>query len=238
MDMFNNQARIPDGATVYDLTGEKVGTVLENNQQDGYLVVEKGWLFPKDFYVPTAQIESVEPDAVYLRIGKDDLSGAQYDQPPTTQGQTIDSSSASTTAAAFDQGDIGEAGDVRVPVREEELIVDKQTVEAGRAHIHKNVVTEQKTVNVPVQHERVTVERVALSDDALPGDAAFEEQDFEVPVMGEKAVVGKRVSGVEEVIIHKDVVTEQEQVTDSVRKERVTVDGADLTDQPGRDNRF
>ena len=116
-------------------------------------------------------------------------------------------------------------GDVRIPVREEELVVGTQVQEEGRVHVHKDVVAEQQTVTVPLQQERVTVERVPLSGNASTADA-FTEQDIEVPVMGEQAVVGKQVKGVEEVRIHKDVVGQQEQVSGTVRKERVVVDDA------------
>ena len=116
-------------------------------------------------------------------------------------------------------------GDVRIPVREEELIVGTQVREEGRVHVHKDVVAEQQTVTVPLQQERVTVERVPLSGGVSAADA-FTEQDLEVPVMGEQAVVGKQVRGVEEVRIRKDVVGQQEQVSGTVRKERVVVDDA------------
>jgi len=51
-----------------------------------------------------------------------------------------------------------------------------------------------------------------------------------VPVMGEEAVVGKRLREVEEVRLHKDTTQEQQQVTDTVRKERVVVDGTETTE--------
>jgi len=88
------------------------------------------------------------------------------------------------------------------------------------------VVTEEQSVNVPLQRERVTVERRPFSGD-VDSEDLFDKADIDVPVMGEKAVVGKRVRGVEEVSVHKDVVTDDDQVGDTVRKERVTVDGAD-----------
>src|SRR5439155_21708884 len=96
----------------------------------------------------------------------------------------------------------------------------------GRVHLHKDVVAEQQTVNVPLQQERVTVERVPVSGqvDATTVRDAFTEQDLDVPVMGEEAVVGKQVRAVEEVRLRKDAGTETEQVSDTVRKERVTVD--------------
>ena len=37
-----------EGATVYDTTGAKVGTLRAYNPQGGYFLVAKGWLFSKD----------------------------------------------------------------------------------------------------------------------------------------------------------------------------------------------
>ncbi len=224
--MFNNMQQIADGTTVYDSANEKVGTVAENHMEESYLVVEKGWLFPKDFYVPTNIIERADNEGVFLRISTEELKTAQYDDPPMTQGRTVGS-----TEGFVDGSAETAAGEIRVPVRAEELVVGTQVEEEGRVHVHKDVVTEQRTVQVPLRQEQVTVERVAMSGEAPAGDDVFVERDIDIPVMGEQAVVGKRVAGVEEVIIRKDVVTEQERVTDSVRKERVTVGGIDASGQ-------
>ena len=121
-----------------------------------------------------------------------------------------------------------ERDEVRIPVREEELVAGTQVEEQGRVHVHKDVVTEQQTINVPVQREQVSVERVPVDRDAGAADAsgAFQEGDIEVPVMGEEVVTGKRAHVVEEVRLHKDTVTEQEQVGGTVRREQVRVEDA------------
>src|SRR5207248_1753011 len=99
----------------------------------------------------------------------------------------------------------------------------------------KDVIEEEQTATVPLQQERVTVERVPISNDVDPailkGDA-FTERDIDMPVMGEEAVVGKRLRGVEEVRLRKEVITDQEQVGDTVRKERVSIDGVDQQGRP------
>lgn len=46
--------------------------------------------------------------------------------------------------------------------------------------------------------------------------------------MGEEAVVGKQVRATEEVRLHKDTVAAQQQVSETARKERVTVEGSDF----------
>jgi uncharacterized protein (TIGR02271 family) len=226
--MYTDQREIPLGTIVYDVAGDKIGTVSENNVQDAYLVVEKGWLFHKDFYVPLSAIGRADAGGVYLLFSTSHLEDAQFDSPPAAGATPYAAPVAgSSSRTVVDSGD-----DIRVPVREEELVVGTRQEEAGQVHIHKDVVTEQQTVQVPLQHERVTVERVAFSGDPATTADAFVARDIEVPVMGEEAVVSKRMVGVEDVVIHKDVVTEQQTVDDTVRKERVVVDGVDASGQP------
>jgi uncharacterized protein (TIGR02271 family) len=96
-------------------------------------------------------------------------------------------------------------------------------------------VQEQETVLVTLRREEVTVERVPVMGQARQTDRtdAFRSQDIEAPVMGEEAVVGTQVRETEEVRLHKDVTQEREQVSDTVRKERVVVEGVDTTGTTG-----
>ncbi len=136
----------------------------------------------------------------------------QVVQPAVTQSQRVETAT-------------GE--DIRVPVMEEELLVSKTQQEEGRVRLHKEVVEERQTLNVPVSREEVHIERVAVSGN-VPADAnAFTERDISVPLMGEEVVTAKRAHVVEEVRLRKDQVTQTEQVTDSVRKERVVIEGTD-----------
>jgi uncharacterized protein (TIGR02271 family) len=111
---------------------------------------------------------------------------------------------------------------------EEELRVGKTQREAGRARLRKYVVTEEETVSVPVQREEVRVEREPITDanvdDAMDGPAISEEE-HEVVLHAEEPVVEKRAVPKERVRMDKDAVTEQETVTEQVRKERIDVDG-------------
>ena len=43
-------------------------------------------------------------------------------------------------------------------LREEQLNVEKEPVQTGEVEVHKEVVEEQKTINIPVTHEEVYVE--------------------------------------------------------------------------------
>jgi uncharacterized protein (TIGR02271 family) len=120
---------------------------------------------------------------------------------------------------------------------EEQLRVGTETVEAGRARLRKYVVTENVTTTVPVSHEEVRIEREPITDanvgDALDGPAISEEE-HEVVLHAERPVVAKEAVPVERVRLDTETVTEQETVSDSVRKEQIDTDTDGVTDLNSR----
>jgi uncharacterized protein (TIGR02271 family) len=116
-------------------------------------------------------------------------------------------------------------GALRVPVAEERLTVGKRAAELGEVQVRKTVTEEQQTVPVTLQREEVRVQERDVPDRPLqPGDDAFKEGTIRVPVRGEEAVVAKEAVVTGEVVIDKTRTTEQRQVSDTVRKQRVDVD--------------
>jgi uncharacterized protein (TIGR02271 family) len=117
---------------------------------------------------------------------------------------------------------------------EERLNVGTETRESGRARLRKYVVTEQETVTVPVTREEVRIEREPITDanrgEALDGPAISEEE-HEVVLHEERPVVEKEAVPVERVRLGKETVTDQQQVTEEVRKEQIDTDGDGFTDR-------
>jgi uncharacterized protein (TIGR02271 family) len=111
---------------------------------------------------------------------------------------------------------------------EEELRVGKAERETGRVRLRKYVVEENVTQTVPVRREEVRLEREPVTE-ANIGRAtdgpAISEEEHEVVLHQEEPVVEKRAVPKERVRLGKDVETHEEQVSDSVRKERIDVDG-------------
>jgi len=113
---------------------------------------------------------------------------------------------------------------------EERLEVGTQKREAGRARLRKHVVTEEQTVTVPVTREEVTLEREPITEanvGAATSGPDISEEEHEVVLTEERPVVAKETVPVERVRLGKETVTEQEQVTETVRKERIEADGVD-----------
>ncbi len=155
-----------------------------------------------------------------------------------TSGQTVSGGQTISTGTAS-TGQTGEYavqdGDIRVPEYQEELVAGKQQEQLGEVHVHKSVVEEQQTVSAPVTHEELDVERVPVHNQVQDAPAdAFQERDINIPLQGEQLVAGKQVVEAEEVRLHKRDVTEQEQVSGTVRKEQVTIDGENVEETPRR----
>jgi uncharacterized protein (TIGR02271 family) len=136
----------------------------------------------------------------------------------------------------FDRGDAGTVGrdtsgpttDDAMTRSEEELNVGTQRRETGRARLRKHVETENVSQSVPVQREEVRVEREPITDAnrgaALDGPEISEEE-HEVTLHTEEPVVEKRTVPKERVRLDKDVHTDEETVSEDVRRERIEADG-------------
>jgi len=114
-----------------------------------------------------------------------------------------------------------------VPVVEEQLKVGKQQVQAGEVQLNKRVIEEQQSVPVELRREEVNVQQRDIQDRRLNPDEAgqaFQEGTIRVPLRAEEAVVNKEAYVTGEVVLNKDVQTEQRSVSDTVRKEQVVVD--------------
>jgi len=131
----------------------------------------------------------------------------------------VGTSSASTRSTAHAGG-----ADQTIQVREEELQAQKRPVEAGEVTLRKDVTTEHKTLEVPVRHEEVVIERHAASGQGASSGDIREGEEVRIPVMDEEVDVQKRAVVKEEVSVGKRVVQDTERVGGEVRKEHVRVE--------------
>jgi uncharacterized protein (TIGR02271 family) len=143
-----------------------------------------------------------------------------------------------------DQDVSGRNTDDAMTRSEEQLKVGTESRESGKARLRKYVVTENVTQTVPVTHEEVRVEREPITDEnrdqAMTGGDITDEE-HEVTLHEERAVVDKEAVPVERVRMDTENVTEEQQVNEDVRKEEIesdvqgaSTDGTD-EDRRGRD---
>lgn len=115
----------------------------------------------------------------------------------------------------------GRTDDHTMTRSEERLEVGTERVESGRVHLRKYVVTEEQQVSVPVTHEEVRLVREPM---ARGEKATIAEDDQEIVLHEDRPVVQKKTVPVEKVSAHTEQVTEQRNVSGTVRQERIEVD--------------
>jgi uncharacterized protein (TIGR02271 family) len=122
---------------------------------------------------------------------------------------------------------------------EEEMRFGTRREDAGQVRLRKWVETENVTETVPVQREQVRVEREPITEanrDAAMSGPEISEEEHEVTLHEEHPVAEKVAVPKERVRLDKDVVTDQEEVSGEVRKERIEVEG-DVDRDLDRDRR-
>jgi uncharacterized protein (TIGR02271 family) len=114
---------------------------------------------------------------------------------------------------------------------EERLIADKTRMKRGDVSIGKHVETESASVSVPVERERVVIERTApVGRKGSVGDHVFEDGEVaNVEIYEEQANVRKEAFVREEVRVRKE--TQRDTVTEqaNIRREELDVDADDDT---------
>jgi uncharacterized protein (TIGR02271 family) len=244
MSLTNAMPQVQIGDDVYGSDGDKVGTVAD--VQSTYIVVEKGFFFPTDYYIPVNAITQVTDGQVVLNVSKDTALHSGWETIPDTTSATLLGTGLGAVpgtdvvtgpavdAAAWQASSAGEPplaayeatseDELVIPVREEELTASVRETEAGAARIQKRVVAEDRVLEVPVTEEQIRVERRVVDRAADATDAdAFEEIVIEVPLTQQEVELRKQARVAEEVVVTKDAVQHTEQVRGTVRREEVEV---------------
>ena len=128
-------------------------------------------------------------------------------------------------------------GEVRdeLVLSEEQLRVEKERVESGEARIQKVVVTEMKTIEVPVTREEVRVVRepIAEEDRVKYEGASLGDQEASIVLHEERVVVSKVTVPVERVSLRTELVEDTKVVEESVARERLETSGGKVEDSVG-----
>ena len=115
----------------------------------------------------------------------------------------------------------------KIRLYEERLMVNKQRAKAGEVAIGKRVETETAEVAVPVERERIVIERsdATTGTPVTPGTANFNSGEVaRVDVYEETADIEKQAFVREEVKVRKEVETETVQASETIRREELEVD--------------
>jgi uncharacterized protein (TIGR02271 family) len=238
------------GRTVVDSAGDKIGKAdqVYYANDDGspeWLTVNTGLFGSKTNFVP---VDGSKPSGedVQVAFSKDQVKDAPGIDPDGELSQTEERELWTHYGLDYDGGTVDSGTDVdtgRGPVgndtsgpetdeamtrSEEELAVGTRSKEGGRARLRKYVVTENVTTTVPVRKEKAVLETEPITDanvDAATSGKDISEEEHEVVLSEEEVVTEKRVVPKERVRLGKETVTDEQEVNEEIRKERIETDG-------------
>ncbi|MEG3978080.1 DUF2382 domain-containing protein [Microcoleus sp. herbarium8] len=236
---------------------EKVGTVydalVDETGRFRYLVIDTGiWIFGKKVLLP---IGSARFDYGARRVyatglrSKDqaerlpaynELEPLDYDREEQVRGVYRNQGTAATaTPASYDRSnysydldrplyETNEQQHQNLKLYEERLIANKTRAKTGEVAVGKRVETETARASVPIEKERVVIERVTPVEAGRVvsvGEADFQSGEVaRMEVYEETADIHKEAYVREEVNVRKEVVRSTVEGEETLRREELDID--------------
>ncbi|MEM8830858.1 MAG: DUF2382 domain-containing protein, partial [Cyanobacteria bacterium P01_G01_bin.19] len=143
-----------------------------------------------------------------------------YDMPGTTPTTVADVDEDIRTRTYIDDAS-------KIRLYEERLMVNKQRERTGAVAVGKRVETDTAEVAVPIEKERIVVERIDATDKTAvtPGTTDFAGGEVaRMEVYGETADIEKQAFVREEVSVRKEVETDTVEAKETVRREELDIE--------------
>jgi len=232
------------GRTAVDPDGSKLGKIEEiyvdsETEQPEWALINTGLFGGASSFMPLRDAIS-NGDQITAPYSKDQVKDAPQMEPDGSLSQEDEAqlyshygidygeSRSDTRNGGPGRDTSGPNTDDAMTRSEEELRVGTRQREAGRARLRKHVVTEEVQQTVPVRREEVRVEREPITDanrDAATTGADLSDEEHEVVLHEEEVVVDKQAVPKERVRMDTDVTTDEQQVTEQLRKEQIETEG-------------
>jgi uncharacterized protein (TIGR02271 family) len=201
---------VQEGMFVTSTTGQRIGKVIRCDAET--FVVEKGALFPKDYQLRYDHITGIGSDGSITYSLEEELAREELAREKAATAERAAAAERTTAAAAAaplaSASEAKQDHEVRIPLLQEELDIEKYAYESGHVRIHKGIKVEERHFTVPVRREEVIVEHVSTKDwepasalNASEASTAFEDQDLDIPLYEEDIRVGKHAIVREEVVV-------------------------------------
>ncbi|GAB4527252.1 MAG: hypothetical protein Tsb0014_07880 [Pleurocapsa sp.] len=220
-----------------------------------YLVVDTGfWIFGKKVLLPfgRARIDSSQKRVYATGLTKEQAEHLpEYDSDMTVDYDYEERVRNVYRGQSSTMGDLGKGSALRdrnsysydhepslyahqetegrqsLKLYEERLVANKERFRTGAVTVGKKVETETATVSVPVEKERVVIERNAATDTkaVTPGSVSFKEGEVaRVEVYEESAEIEKQAFVREEVSVRKEVEKDTVSARETVRREELDIE--------------
>ncbi len=184
-----------------------LGEVQEVGQT--YVVTQKGTIKKEKFYIPKYLAEGYDGEVLRFNLSEEDAkNNFARDSPPSADEYY-----------KYKTPDVPTDVETRIPVMAERLDISKKE-SVMEATIIKEPVTETKTVEVPLTHEELIIER-RPADEFKTTDQVIEyKTEINIQLKNEEIQVTKQPYVKEELVLKKKPVTETRSVTEENKKRK------------------
>lgn len=243
------------GYDVYAGNNEKIGSVydalIDEQGSFRYFVVDTGfWVFGKKVLVPMGKVQidydrhrimvaGMTKEEVERMPEYSDNLAIDYDYEERVRGSYRPAAGAAAAAVAtpaYDRNnysyddhdaDLYKPQDQKIKLYEERVVTNKTRQKTGEVAIGKKVETQTAQVSVPIEKERVIIERTTPTSttEVTPGATAFQEGEVaRMEVYEETADIRKEAFVREEVNIRKEVTQDTVTSNETIRREELDLD--------------
>ena len=247
------------GIDVYaDGSEDKIGTVKDIlvDEQSGsvrYFVIDTGfWIFGKKVLLPVgrSRIDANQKRIYTLGLTKEqvenlpefnDLERIDGDYEEQVRGIYRPQTSVQTDSPIYDRDSynyeqepslygINDRDHATLKLYQERLVTNKERHKVGEVAIGKHIETETTRVTVPLEKERIEIERTTPENAGrtiASGDVNFQDGEMvRMDIYEETPDIHKEAFVREEVKVRKEVFTEAKNVEAQIRREELNVDEA------------
>ena len=216
------------------INDEDLGEVQEVTQD--YVMVQKGLINKEKLYIPRDLAIGYNGTILIFNITAEEAKNKflRDSEPVVSQSQVLGEGATITDDLAI------------IPVMAERLDVSKKAY-SQEAKIIKESITETKTTEVPLVHDELYIETRPISQEKeeevstakgyqtntsssssslVQSDIPTEEEVATLFLRVEVAEVSKHPYLKEEIIVKKESITETKKISEQIRSEKVSVEGA------------
>ncbi|WP_061317298.1 YsnF/AvaK domain-containing protein, partial [Clostridium botulinum] len=116
--------------------------------------------------------------------------------------------------------------DMKMQLREEQIEISKKKIQTGEVSIHKEVLTEEKNITVPVKREELVIENT-VCDPQFHDKSDGHTETIRIPIREERIDICKQPVTLEDVSVSNHQYKEVKHITETLKKEipQISING-------------
>ncbi|AVP65428.1 YsnF/AvaK domain-containing protein [Clostridium sporogenes] len=108
--------------------------------------------------------------------------------------------------------------DMKMQLREEQMKISKNKIQTGKVSIHKEVLTEEENITVPVRREEIVIEKT-VSDPQIHDKSDVHTETIRIPIKKERIHIHKQPVTLEDVSVSNHKYKEVKHINETLKKE-------------------